>query len=147
MQICSVSIQHKRNSDGRVGLIKHRESSMGILYRYAAAAAITVENLAPNRSRCLFSCLFFFFVASPTQEQIHHFHQEASGQCPKRGTLSFKHERNLFPLADVVVKACFFHLSQEPLVLTTLISLFVRLHSIVRVRSTLTQPEQMHCSH
>ncbi|XP_031730742.1 integrator complex subunit 8 isoform X3 [Anarrhichthys ocellatus] len=33
VQICSVSIQHKRNNDGRVGLIKHRESSMGILYR------------------------------------------------------------------------------------------------------------------
>uniref|UniRef100_A0AAQ4Q8U4 INTS8 TPR repeats domain-containing protein n=1 Tax=Gasterosteus aculeatus aculeatus TaxID=481459 RepID=A0AAQ4Q8U4_GASAC len=28
VQICSVSIQHKRNNDGRVGLIKHRESSM-----------------------------------------------------------------------------------------------------------------------
>uniref|UniRef100_A0A8P4KJY4 INTS8 TPR repeats domain-containing protein n=1 Tax=Dicentrarchus labrax TaxID=13489 RepID=A0A8P4KJY4_DICLA len=36
VQICSVSIQHKRNNDGRVGLIKHRESSMGILHRYAA---------------------------------------------------------------------------------------------------------------
>lgn len=35
VQICSVSIQHKRNNDGRVGLIKHRESSMGILHRYA----------------------------------------------------------------------------------------------------------------
>uniref|UniRef100_A0A3B4U291 Integrator complex subunit 8 n=1 Tax=Seriola dumerili TaxID=41447 RepID=A0A3B4U291_SERDU len=34
VQICSVSIQHKRNSDGRVGLIKHRESSMCILYRH-----------------------------------------------------------------------------------------------------------------
>uniref|UniRef100_A0A665TK49 INTS8 TPR repeats domain-containing protein n=1 Tax=Echeneis naucrates TaxID=173247 RepID=A0A665TK49_ECHNA len=34
VQICSVSIQHKRNSEGRVGLIKHRESSMGILHRY-----------------------------------------------------------------------------------------------------------------
>lgn len=33
VQICSLSIQHKRNHDGRVGLIKHRESSMGILYR------------------------------------------------------------------------------------------------------------------
>uniref|UniRef100_A0A671YSI1 Integrator complex subunit 8 n=1 Tax=Sparus aurata TaxID=8175 RepID=A0A671YSI1_SPAAU len=28
VQICSMSIQHKRNNDGRVGLIKHRESSM-----------------------------------------------------------------------------------------------------------------------
>uniref|UniRef100_A0A674NZW2 Integrator complex subunit 8 n=1 Tax=Takifugu rubripes TaxID=31033 RepID=A0A674NZW2_TAKRU len=34
VQICSVSIQHKRNSDGRLSLIKHRESSMGILQRY-----------------------------------------------------------------------------------------------------------------
>uniref|UniRef100_A0A672GWB2 INTS8 TPR repeats domain-containing protein n=1 Tax=Salarias fasciatus TaxID=181472 RepID=A0A672GWB2_SALFA len=32
VQICSVSIQHKRNSDGRVGLIKHRESSMGLFF-------------------------------------------------------------------------------------------------------------------
>uniref|UniRef100_A0A667XBN5 Integrator complex subunit 8 n=1 Tax=Myripristis murdjan TaxID=586833 RepID=A0A667XBN5_9TELE len=34
VQICSVSVQHKRNSDGRIGLIKHRESTMGILQRY-----------------------------------------------------------------------------------------------------------------
>lgn len=59
VQICSVSIQHKRNSDGRVGLIKHRESSMGILYRYAAVIVADLQNLPPKRSRCLF--LFFFF--------------------------------------------------------------------------------------
>ncbi|CAF92049.1 unnamed protein product, partial [Tetraodon nigroviridis] len=64
VQICSVSIQHKRNSDGRVSLIKHRESSMGIL----------------QRSK------FITFIKK----------------------------------------------IREPLVLTTLISLFVRLHSIVR---------------
>ncbi|KAM4630096.1 integrator complex subunit 8 isoform 1-T1 [Polymixia lowei] len=64
VQICSVSVQHKRNSDGRVGLIKHRESTMGILQR--------------NK--------FITFVKK----------------------------------------------LREPLVLTTLISLFVRLHSIVR---------------
>ncbi|XP_042371563.1 integrator complex subunit 8-like, partial [Plectropomus leopardus] len=64
VQICSVSIQHKRNSDGRVGLIKQRESSMGILYRSK----------------------FITFIKK----------------------------------------------LREPLVLTTLISLFVRLHSIVR---------------
>lgn len=73
VQICSVSIQHKRNSDGRVGLIKHRESSMGILYRYAAAA-IAGENLTPNRSLCSIRCLLFSPHVSPTQEQIHHFH-------------------------------------------------------------------------
>uniref|UniRef100_A0A7N8WXH6 Integrator complex subunit 8 n=1 Tax=Mastacembelus armatus TaxID=205130 RepID=A0A7N8WXH6_9TELE len=64
VQICSVSIQHKRNSDGRVGLIKQRESSMGILHRSK----------------------FITFIKK----------------------------------------------LREPLVLTTLISLFVRLHSIVR---------------
>ncbi|XP_068603352.1 integrator complex subunit 8 [Brachionichthys hirsutus] len=64
VQICSVSIQHKRASDGRVGLIKHRESSMGIMHRSK----------------------FITFVKK----------------------------------------------LREPLVLTTLISLFVRLHSIVR---------------
>lgn len=64
VQICSMSVQHKRNNDGRVGLIKHRESSMGILHRSK----------------------FITFIKK----------------------------------------------LREPLVLTTLISLFVRLHSIVR---------------
>lgn len=64
VHICSISVQHKRTSDGRVGLIKHRESSMGIL----------------QRSK------FITFIKK----------------------------------------------LREPLVLTTLISLFVRLHSIVR---------------
>uniref|UniRef100_A0A4W6DWB1 Integrator complex subunit 8 n=1 Tax=Lates calcarifer TaxID=8187 RepID=A0A4W6DWB1_LATCA len=64
VQICSMSIQHKRNSEGRVGLIKQRESSMGILHRSK----------------------FITFIKK----------------------------------------------LREPLVLTTLISLFVRLHSIVR---------------
>ncbi|XP_013880244.1 integrator complex subunit 8 [Austrofundulus limnaeus] len=62
--ICSVSLQHKRSSDGRLGLIKQRESSLGILQR--------------NK--------FITFIKK----------------------------------------------LREPLVLTTLISLFVRLHSIVR---------------
>ncbi|KAL3043450.1 hypothetical protein OYC64_003337 [Pagothenia borchgrevinki] len=64
VQICSMSVQHKRNNDGRVGLIKQRESSMGIL----------------QRSK------FITFIKK----------------------------------------------LREPLVLTTLISLFVRFHSIVR---------------
>ncbi|KAJ8000275.1 hypothetical protein DPEC_G00203150 [Dallia pectoralis] len=64
VQICSVTNQHKRNSDGRVSLIKQRESNMGIL----------------QRSR------FITFVKK----------------------------------------------LREPLVLTTLISLFVRFHSIVQ---------------
>ncbi|XP_051467646.1 integrator complex subunit 8 isoform X2 [Apus apus] len=33
VQICSVSNQHKRGNDGRVSLIKHRESTLGIMYR------------------------------------------------------------------------------------------------------------------
>ncbi|CAI9624032.1 unnamed protein product [Staurois parvus] len=33
LQICSVSNQHKRNSEGRISLIKNRESTMGIMYR------------------------------------------------------------------------------------------------------------------
>uniref|UniRef100_A0A0F7ZDK3 Integrator complex subunit 8 n=1 Tax=Crotalus adamanteus TaxID=8729 RepID=A0A0F7ZDK3_CROAD len=32
-QICSVSNQHKRGNDGRVSLIKQRESTLGIIYR------------------------------------------------------------------------------------------------------------------
>uniref|UniRef100_A0A8C1W4N3 Integrator complex subunit 8 n=1 Tax=Cyprinus carpio TaxID=7962 RepID=A0A8C1W4N3_CYPCA len=63
VQICSVSSQHKRSSDGRVSLLKQRESSMGILPR-----------------------------------------------------INLQYDFGL----------------QEPLVLTTLISLFVRLHNIVR---------------
>lgn len=64
VQICSVSVQHKRSSDGRLSLIRQRDSSLGIM----------------PRSR------FITFIKK----------------------------------------------LREPLVLTTLISLFVRLHSIVR---------------
>ncbi|NXJ98547.1 INT8 protein, partial [Corythaixoides concolor] len=35
VQICSVSNQHKRGNDGRVSLIKHRESTLGIMYRFS----------------------------------------------------------------------------------------------------------------
>ncbi|NWY32113.1 INT8 protein, partial [Pheucticus melanocephalus] len=68
VQICSVSNQHKRGNDGRVSLIKHRESTLGIMYRYVEF--------------CQFMGIFFFF-----------------------------------PL-------------QEPLVLTTILSLFVKLHNV-----------------
>ncbi|KAG1935322.1 integrator complex subunit [Pimephales promelas] len=64
VQICSVSSQHKRTSEGRVSLLKQRESSLGIL--------------------------------------------------PRSKFMTFMKKL------------------REPLVLTTLISLFVRLHSIVR---------------
>ncbi|KAI2652474.1 Integrator complex subunit 8 [Labeo rohita] len=64
VQICSVSSQHKRTSDGRVSLLKQRESSLGIL--------------------------------------------------PRSKFMTFMKKL------------------REPLVLTTLISLFVRLHNIVR---------------
>ncbi|NWH24700.1 INT8 protein, partial [Grus americana] len=66
VQICSVSNQHKRGNDGRVSLIKHRESTLGIMYRF--------------HGNTLF--LFFFFSL------------------------------------------------QEPLVLTTILSLFVKLHNV-----------------
>uniref|UniRef100_A0A3Q2WXF3 Integrator complex subunit 8 n=1 Tax=Haplochromis burtoni TaxID=8153 RepID=A0A3Q2WXF3_HAPBU len=45
VQICSISIQHKRNSDGRIGLIKQRESSMGILHRYDPLVLTTLISL------------------------------------------------------------------------------------------------------
>ncbi|KAF1568429.1 Integrator complex subunit 8, partial [Eudyptes moseleyi] len=63
VQICSVSNQHKRGNDGRVSLIKHRESTLGIMYRFHGNA------------------IFFFSL-------------------------------------------------QEPLVLTTILSLFVKLHNV-----------------
>ncbi|NXN66338.1 INT8 protein, partial [Himantopus himantopus] len=65
VQICSVSNQHKRGNDGRVSLIKHRESTLGIMYRLEF---------------CLFMGKLFFL--------------------------------------------------QEPLVLTTILSLFVKLHNV-----------------
>ncbi|ETE71181.1 Integrator complex subunit 8, partial [Ophiophagus hannah] len=37
VQICSVSHQHKRGNDGRVSLIKQRESTLGIMYRIIPA--------------------------------------------------------------------------------------------------------------
>ncbi|NXT09709.1 INT8 protein, partial [Prunella fulvescens] len=70
VQICSVSNQHKRGNDGRVSLIKHRESTLGIMYRYEKKVEF-----------CQFMGIFFF------------------------------------PL-------------QEPLVLTTILSLFVKLHNV-----------------
>ncbi|XP_053571189.1 integrator complex subunit 8 [Bombina bombina] len=33
VQICSISNQHKRSNDGRVSLIKNRDSTLGIMYR------------------------------------------------------------------------------------------------------------------
>uniref|UniRef100_A0A3P8VIZ2 Integrator complex subunit 8 n=1 Tax=Cynoglossus semilaevis TaxID=244447 RepID=A0A3P8VIZ2_CYNSE len=45
VQICSVSMQHKRNNDGRVGLIKHRDSSLGILPRYEPLVLTTLTSL------------------------------------------------------------------------------------------------------
>lgn len=33
VQMCSVSGQHKRSSDGRLSLIKQRECTLGIMYR------------------------------------------------------------------------------------------------------------------
>lgn len=40
VQICSVSNQHKRGSDGRVSLIKQRESTLGIMYRYVSLSDV-----------------------------------------------------------------------------------------------------------
>lgn len=83
VQICSVSIQHKRNSDGRVGLIKHRESSMGILYRYAAATA-AVENLRPNGSCCSFR--YFFFPRLTHSGANSSLSSRSFGSVPQEGT-------------------------------------------------------------
>ncbi|NXD18840.1 INT8 protein, partial [Spelaeornis formosus] len=71
VQICSVSNQHKRGNDGRVSLIKHRESTLGIMYSLGEES----------------------------------------------GILSVHGNTFLFPL-------------QEPLVLTTILSLFVKLHNV-----------------
>lgn len=58
VQICSVSVQHKRNNDGRVGLIKHRESSMGILQRYTAN---TAEHCAHSHDNMMLTLLYTLF--------------------------------------------------------------------------------------
>lgn len=75
VQICSVSMQHKRNNDGRVGLIKHRDSSLGILPRYAFH---TVSTFITKDSTLYsdFAVVFVLFF----KEQIHHFHQETSSK-------------------------------------------------------------------
>ncbi|KAG8133795.1 hypothetical protein E2320_011546 [Naja naja] len=82
VQICSVSHQHKRGNDGRVSLIKQRESTLGIMYRIIPA---TVE----------------FFHKAQTQVM----------STKKIGAKT----RQL--------------IRQEPLVLTTILSLFVKLHN------------------
>uniref|UniRef100_A0A8D3B9K6 INTS8 TPR repeats domain-containing protein n=1 Tax=Scophthalmus maximus TaxID=52904 RepID=A0A8D3B9K6_SCOMX len=64
VQICSVSVQHKRNSDGRVGLIKQRESSMGILHR---SKFITFIKKLRVKSKIRFSLNSFFL---PLQDDI-----------------------------------------------------------------------------
>uniref|UniRef100_A0A8C0ICH2 Integrator complex subunit 8 n=1 Tax=Bubo bubo TaxID=30461 RepID=A0A8C0ICH2_BUBBB len=45
VQICSVSNQHKRGNDGRVSLIKHRESTLGIMYRCEPLVLTTILSL------------------------------------------------------------------------------------------------------
>uniref|UniRef100_A0A8C8RYA9 Integrator complex subunit 8 n=2 Tax=Pelusios castaneus TaxID=367368 RepID=A0A8C8RYA9_9SAUR len=46
VQICSVSNQHKRGNDGRVSLIKHRESTLGIMYRYVSEPLVLTTILS-----------------------------------------------------------------------------------------------------
>ncbi|KAB1258143.1 Integrator complex subunit 8 [Camelus dromedarius] len=74
VQICSVSSQHKRGNDGRVSLIKQRESTLGIMYRYERTAFFYQK----------ITVIFFFF----------------------------------------------FEDGIEPLVLTIILSLFVKLHNV-----------------
>ncbi|CAG5956325.1 unnamed protein product [Menidia menidia] len=45
VQICSVSLQHKRSSDGRMGLIKQRDSSLGIMQRSEPLVMTTLISL------------------------------------------------------------------------------------------------------
>lgn len=111
VQICSVSIQHKRNSDGRVGLIKHRESSMGILYRCAAATA-AVENLRPNGSCCSFR-YFFFSMSHPLRSKFITFIKKLRVSAPRR-SLYFNLGWNHFPLADMFLSSLLPHLTGTP---------------------------------
>lgn len=62
VQICSVSNQHKRGNDGRVSLIKQRESTLGIMYRYVSLQAFVA--LALVYTICAFprSSLSYRFV-------------------------------------------------------------------------------------
>lgn len=53
VQICSVSSQHKRSSDGRVSLLKHRDSSLGILPRWERTIRASFHHLAVHRNRHL----------------------------------------------------------------------------------------------
>uniref|UniRef100_A0A3B4ZM93 Integrator complex subunit 8 n=1 Tax=Stegastes partitus TaxID=144197 RepID=A0A3B4ZM93_9TELE len=70
VQICSVSIQHKRNSDGRVGLIKHRESSMGILHRYAAHINHLINLYLNIEEYCLHLFHFLFCLQDDIVNEV-----------------------------------------------------------------------------
>lgn len=48
VQICSVSNQHKRGNDGRVSLIKQRESTLGIMYRYVSVILLHLPVFFPE---------------------------------------------------------------------------------------------------
>ncbi|MEQ2263012.1 Integrator complex subunit 8 [Xenotaenia resolanae] len=81
VQICSVSVQHKRSSDGRLGLIKQRESSLGIMQRSKFITFVKKLRVSADIEKMISTC-------------------------------------------EPLVLTVFSSFSQEPLVLTTLISLF-----------------------
>ncbi|CAO2581106.1 Integrator complex subunit 8 [Lemmus lemmus] len=97
VQICSVSNQHKRGSDGRVSLIKQRESTLGIMYRFVSlsdvfcicissvdfeAVAITVKELVrytlsinPNNHAWLIIQADIYFATNQHSAALHYYLQ------------------------------------------------------------------------
>ncbi|KAH0517615.1 Integrator complex subunit 8 [Microtus ochrogaster] len=86
VQICSVSNQHKRGSDGRVSLIKQRESTLGIMYRLQSvdfeAVAITVKELVrytlsinPNNHAWLIIQADIYFATNQHSAALHYYLQ------------------------------------------------------------------------
>uniref|UniRef100_A0A8C0J390 Integrator complex subunit 8 n=1 Tax=Chelonoidis abingdonii TaxID=106734 RepID=A0A8C0J390_CHEAB len=65
VQICSVSNQHKRGSDGRVSLIKQRESTLGIMYRY-----VSMKYLIKSEPLVLTTILSLFVKLHNVREDI-----------------------------------------------------------------------------
>uniref|UniRef100_A0A8C1HNR7 Integrator complex subunit 8 n=2 Tax=Cyprinus carpio TaxID=7962 RepID=A0A8C1HNR7_CYPCA len=87
VQICSVSSQHKRSSDGRVSLLKQRESSMGILPRVVEsvdveAVVVTLKELVnyalslnPNNQLWLCTQADIYFVTNQYSAAMHYYLQ------------------------------------------------------------------------
>ncbi|RXM28466.1 Integrator complex subunit 8 [Acipenser ruthenus] len=91
VQICSLTSQHKRANDGRVSLIKQRESTLGIMPSLQSvdveAVAITMKELVnyaltlnPNNHSWLITQADIYFVTNQYSAALH-FYLQAGAVC------------------------------------------------------------------